>query len=125
MSTPRTVTLTTADRGPVTIPEPAWCQGHAHHDPHTEYVDITHSSPDIALNFRHTVLLTAGLVQAPHGTSPAEGMDGPTPGVSVFPLGDTLGPAQLYDLAGRLDAFTDQLRGLADQLTAILGGEGR
>ncbi|MEU8031316.1 hypothetical protein AB0C13_22195 [Streptomyces sp. NPDC049099] len=122
MSAPRTVTLQTADRGTVTIPEPVWCIGHQHHDPNTAYVDITHSGPDIALNFRYTGLLLAGLVQAPHGTSTAEGMDGPTPGVSVHPLGETLNPAQLYDLAGRLDAYADQLRALADQLTEILAG---
>ncbi|MFJ8221426.1 hypothetical protein [Streptomyces griseus] len=29
MSTPRTVTVTTTDQGPVIVPEPSWCAGHA------------------------------------------------------------------------------------------------
>lgn len=123
MSTqPATVTLTTADRGQVTIPEPTWCIGHQHHDPETLFIDITHSGPDIALRFRHLALLSAGLIQAPHGTSRAAGMDGPTPGVSVFPLGATLNATQVYCLAAALDRYADQLRDLADQLTAILPG---
>lgn len=123
MSTaPGTVTLQTADRGQVTIPEPDWCQGHAHHDPETLFVDILHSGPDVTLDFRHAVLLMAGLVQSPHGTSEVEGIGGPTPGVSVYPLGETLQPVDLYVLAAALDTYADKLRGLADQLTAILGG---
>ncbi|MGW3846869.1 DUF6907 domain-containing protein [Streptomyces fagopyri] len=124
MSTePRTVTLATVDHGDVTIPCPAWCAGHSHHDPHTEYVDIIHSSPEITLTFRHAVLLAAGLVQSPHADVDATpSLGGRATGVSVHPLGDTLNPVQLYELAGALDAYADRLRDLADQLDAIRGG---
>lgn len=118
---PRTVTLQTADRCPVTVPEPAWCRGHSHHDPETVYAEVLHSGPDVTLTYRYAVLLTACLVQSPHAT-PTEGLGGPTPGVSVHPLGETLTPVGLYDLAAALDTYADQLRNMADQLTAILAG---
>jgi hypothetical protein len=123
---PRTVTLATIDRGPVTIPEPSWCQGHSHHDPETEYVDVIHGSPEISLTFHSAVLLAAGLVQSPHASVDATpGLGGPTPGVSVHPLGETLGPVDLYELAAALDSYADRLRDLADQLDTILTGGGR
>ncbi|QNT96758.1 hypothetical protein HEP81_06523 [Streptomyces griseofuscus] len=122
---PPTVTLTTSDHGDVTLPEPSWCLGHAIHDPETQYANIIHSSTDTVLTFRRALLMTACLVQSPNAAPGTEGLGGPTPGVSVYPLGETLGPDQLYDLAGRLDAYADQLRDLADQLTRILGGEDR
>ncbi|MFF4933550.1 DUF6907 domain-containing protein [Streptomyces griseofuscus] len=117
---PRMVTLATSDHGAVTLPEPSWCLGHAVHDPETQFADIIHSSPDIALTFRHAILMTACLVQSPHAAPEAAGLGGPTPGVSVYPLGETLGAVQLYDLAARLDTYADHLRDLADQLTRIL-----
>ncbi|TXJ73284.1 hypothetical protein E2C11_29530 [Streptomyces lavendulae] len=119
---PRTITLATSDHGAVTLPEPSWCLGHAIHDPETQYADIIHSSPDILLTFRHAAVMTACLVQSPNATPGTAGLGGPTPGVSVYPLGETLGPAQVYDLAARLDGYADQLRDLADQLTAVLAG---
>ncbi|WP_408996320.1 hypothetical protein [Streptomyces ipomoeae] len=36
-----------------------------------------------------------------------------------------MNPVQLYSLAAALDSYADQLRGLADQLTAILTGGDR
>ncbi|MEV6803164.1 hypothetical protein [Streptomyces sp. NPDC051132] len=124
---PRTITLATTDCGTVTIPEPAWCIGHQDHDPVTQYVDIIHSGPDTTLTFRHTELLSAALVQSPHATLNTPGLGGTTPGVSVFQLGETLDPTNLYSLAAALDVYADQLRDQADQLTAILaeGGAGR
>ncbi|MFE3325838.1 DUF6907 domain-containing protein [Streptomyces sp. NPDC059176] len=50
-------------------------------------------------------------------------MGGPTPGVSVFPLGKTLSPVQLYDLAAALDGYADRLRGLAADLAALRSEE--
>ncbi|MEW2272155.1 DUF6907 domain-containing protein [Streptomyces griseofuscus] len=122
---PSTVTLATSDHGVVTLPEPSWCLGHAIHDPETQYADIIHSSPDITLTFRHATLMTACLVQSPNATPRAAGLGGPTPGVSVYPLGESLDPVQMYDLAARIDVYADQLRDLADQLTRILGGVDR
>ncbi|WP_328757446.1 DUF6907 domain-containing protein [Streptomyces sp. NBC_00271] len=124
MSTePRTVTLATIDRGDVTIPCPAWCAGHAHHDPETEYADIIHSGPETIVTFRYTTLLTANLVQSPHASEDATpGLGGRTPGVSVHPLGETLDPVGLYELAAALDTYADHIRDLADQLDTLLSG---
>ncbi|MDX2552772.1 DUF6907 domain-containing protein [Streptomyces stelliscabiei] len=125
MSTePRTITLPTADHGPVTLDEPTWCMGHSHHDPNTERVDLIHSGPDIQLNFRYVTLLSACLVQSPYAGASQPSLGGRTPGVSVHPLGLTLDATQVYDLAARLDTFADRLRDLADQLAGIRAGGG-
>lgn len=120
MSSNRTVTLATEDHGDVTLPEPSWCAGHTHHDPQSVRADLIHSGPEVQLNFRYDTLLSASLVQSPYAGDATPGRGGRTPGVSVFPLGDTLDPEQLYDLAARLDGYADQLRGLADRLATIL-----
>jgi hypothetical protein len=123
---PRTVTLATADHGPVTLTCPAWCAGHQDHDPEAARADILHSGPDTELAFHGAELFTACLVQSPYATSTNPALGGRTPGVSVFPPARTLTPVDLYSLAAALDGYADQLRGLADQLAAILaGGEGR
>ncbi|MEV6752363.1 hypothetical protein [Streptomyces sp. NPDC051214] len=121
---PRTVTLVTVDRGPVTIPEPAWCAGHSHHDPRTTYAEIIHSGPDIALTFRNATLLTASIVQSPHASRSEYRLGGRIEGASVFPLGETLDPMGLYDLAADLVSYAAGLRRLAVELNEIfLGGE--
>ncbi|MFI0964624.1 DUF6907 domain-containing protein [Streptomyces sp. NPDC021080] len=123
MSTePRTVTLATADHGNVTVPEPSWCAGHAHHDPETLRVDLIHAGPAVDLVHRGRTLLSAELVQSPHAGPASPYLGGRTPGVSVYPLGQTLDPTGLYCLAADLDRYADQLRDLADQLAAALGG---
>ncbi|MEU5633506.1 DUF6907 domain-containing protein [Streptomyces rishiriensis] len=127
MSTePRLVTLATADSGPVTLPCPAWCAGHAHHDPETLRVDLVHASPAVDLTHLGRELFSAELVQSPYSESVTPLLGGRTPGVSVWPLGKTLDPVALYGLAADLDAYADRLRGLADQLATVLdGGEDR
>ncbi|MFD5818130.1 DUF6907 domain-containing protein [Streptomyces sp. NPDC127038] len=123
MSTePRTVTLATADHGDVTLPEPSWCAGHAHHDPESLRVDLIHAGPAVDLDHRGRTLLSAELVQSPHASPGPRHLGGRTPGVSVHPLGQTLNPVELYGLAADLDRYADQLRALADQLDATLGG---
>ena len=123
MSEPRTVTLPTVDHGNVTLPEPSWCAGHAHHDPETARVDLIHAGPVIDCTHLGTELFSAELVQAPYATAGTpQHLGGRTAGVSVHPLGRTLTPTEVYSLAARLDAYSDQLRDLADQLTPILGG---
>ncbi|WP_420035060.1 DUF6907 domain-containing protein [Streptomyces sp. cg28] len=117
-----TVTLPISGRGDVTISEPSWCIGHAHHDPHTEYADVIHSGPDKALTFRHAELLSAMLVASPHATVTSPGLGGPTPGVHVWPLSETLDPAGVDALARALVEYACDLRMLARQLSAILGG---
>ncbi|MEU9245708.1 hypothetical protein [Streptomyces sp. NPDC048385] len=127
MSTePRTVTLATSDHGDVTLPEPAWCTGHTHHDPEMLRVDLIHTGPLVECVYLGRDLLAAEVVQSPYATPSAPESGGRTAGVSVFPLGKTLSPVQLYDLAAALDTYADRLRDMADQLTQILtGGEPR
>ncbi|MDX3279115.1 DUF6907 domain-containing protein [Streptomyces scabiei] len=126
MSTePHTITLATADHGPVTLTCPAWCDGHADHDPQAERADILHCGPDAVLAFHGAELFTACLVQSPYATSSDPALGGPTPGVSVFPPARTLTPVSLYSLAAALDGYADQLRGLADQLAVLLAGGAR
>ena len=126
MTGPRTITLPTADHGPVTLPEPAWCAGHTLHDPETLRVDITHAGPAVDCTYLGADLFSAELVQSPHSESTNPLLGGRTPGVSVWPIGRTLDPVQLYSLAAALDRYADQLRALADQLATVLdGGESR
>jgi hypothetical protein len=122
---PGLITLPTVD-GDVTLPEPAWCRGHADHQPDSHRADILHKGPDINLTFRAAEVITASLAQSPYATPGTPELGGRTVGVSVYPPGRTLTPVDLYDLAASLDSYADRLRDLADQLQAILaGGEGR
>jgi uncharacterized protein DUF6907 len=123
--TERTVTLQTADHGAVTVQEPSWCVGHAHHDPETLRVDITHCGPAVDCTFLGIEVFTAELVASPYASTTIPRLGGRTPGASVHPLGLTLAPTDLYSLAAALDRYADELRDLADQLTAVLGGEGQ
>ncbi|MFD8739425.1 DUF6907 domain-containing protein [Streptomyces sp. NPDC059618] len=118
----RTITLATSDHGPVTLQEPSWCAGHAHHDPETLRVDLIHAGPSVDLDHRGATLFSAELVQSPYASPSDPHLGGRTPGVSVHPLGQTLNPIELYSLAADLDRYADQLRALADQLAAIRGG---
>lgn len=125
MSEPRTVTLVTEDHGNVTLPEPSWCSGHAHHDPESARADIIHAGPATELAFLGIEVFAAQLAQSPCATIPTSPLlGGRTTGVSVHPLGRTLNPTELYSFAAALDRYADQLRDLADQLHTILtGGE--
>ncbi|WP_333736344.1 DUF6907 domain-containing protein [Streptomyces sp. IBSBF 2806] len=123
MTEPRTITLPTSDYGSVTLPCPAWCAGHPLHDPETLRVDLVHAGPAVDCTFLSQTLLSAELVQSPFSESTTPLLGGRTPGVSVYPLGSTLDPVALYGLAAGLDSYADQLRSLADQLAAVLGGD--
>ena len=116
------ITLHTVDHGNVVLPEPTWCAGHTHHDPETERADLIHAGPAVDLIHLGDTLLSAELVASPYATSSAPELGGPTPGVSVHPLGQTLNPTALYCLAADLDRYSDQLRALADQLATVLDG---
>ncbi|MFJ8269478.1 DUF6907 domain-containing protein [Streptomyces sp. NPDC094154] len=118
--TDRTITLPTIDAGDVTLPEPAWCAGHADHRPGFR-VDIFHCGPSRGVAFQGQEIGDAALVLAPFANVPE-------PGVSVSLLGKTLDPVGLYELAAVLERHADQLRNLADELTMLqdaAGGEGR
>ncbi|WP_326787878.1 DUF6907 domain-containing protein [Streptomyces sp. NBC_00151] len=123
MTSERSIVLPTADHGPVTLPEPSWCSGHAHHDPETLRVDLIHAGPAVDLVHRGATLLSAEIVQSPHASPASPYLGGRTPGVSIHPLGQTLDPTGLYCLAADLDRYADRLRDLADQLAASLGGD--
>jgi hypothetical protein len=112
--TNRTVTLHTADHGPVTIPEPSWCAGHTGHDPETFRADLTHTGPDVVLTFRGRHLAAACLDQATHAELTTR-----EPRVSVDLLGASLDARAVYELAAALDTYADRLRDLADSLLVI------
>ncbi|MFF4839247.1 DUF6907 domain-containing protein [Streptomyces collinus] len=116
-SEPATVTLATADHGQVTIPEPTWCAGHQQHDPDSARSDLGHAGPDITLAFHGRTLSVACLDQAPFAVEASR-----EPVVSEFLVGKSLDPVGVYELAAAYDRYADQLRDLADQLTAILAG---
>ncbi|NEA67532.1 hypothetical protein [Streptomyces sp. SID12488] len=122
MSEPRTITLPTADHGPVTVTCPAWCIGHPNHRPDYQRADILHKGPDVNLAFHGTEVIASCLAQSPYATPGDPSLGGRTPGVSVYPPGRTLTPVQLYSLAAALDGYADRLRDLADQLHTLLGG---
>lgn len=122
MNEPRTVTLATEDHGDVTLPEPSWCVGHADHRPDTARVDLIHCGPAVDCTFLGIEVFTAELVASPYASTSIPRLGGRTPGVSIHPLDRTLNPTDLYGLAAALDAYSDQLRDLADQLTTILDG---
>lgn len=126
MSTdPRTVTLATADHGPVTLPEPSWCAGHTHHDPNSLRVDLIHAGPAVDCTHLGTVLFSAEIVQSPYASPGPAHLGGRTPGVSVHPLGRTLDARAVYQLAADLDTYADRLRTLADRLLILAEEAGR
>ncbi len=110
----RTITLPTADHGPVTLTEPSWCTGHTGHDPATARADLAHAGEDVVLTFRGRHLAAACLDQAPHAELTTR-----EPRVSVDLLGASLDARAVYELAAALDTYADRLRDLADQLLVI------
>lgn len=120
--TERTVILQTADHGAVTLQEPSWCSGHQHHDPETLRVDLIHVGPTVECLHLGRTLLAAELVESPNAESSDRHLGGRAPGVSIYPLGQTLDATELYSLAADLDRYADRLRDLADQLDALRGG---
>ncbi|MGW1363496.1 DUF6907 domain-containing protein [Streptomyces chartreusis] len=114
----RSITLPTLDHGDVVLVEPSWCAGHSHHNPRTARVDLVHVSPVQLLIVDDWRLGVAFLFHAPYS--------GQAPRAAVhldYGTGRAdLTPATLYALAGAMDRSADQVRALADQLTAILAG---
>ncbi|MFJ4617403.1 DUF6907 domain-containing protein [Streptomyces sp. NPDC088812] len=118
---PRTVTLPTADHGPVAIPEPSWCRGHADHRPDTHRVDLDHKGPEHRLTHDGELLWTAFLGEAPYASQPQARVLGVY--VEQGSYARTLDAVGLYDLAATFEAHADRLRELADQLGALLTKE--
>jgi hypothetical protein len=120
--TNRTVTLPTSDHGDVTLPEPAWCVGHADHQPGYR-ADILHLGSKRWLGYNGQPIGSARIFQGPCAARASREVE-----VSVVlsyepPRG--LDPAELYDLAAALESAADQLRDIADELTAIRAGGGQ
>ncbi|MGW2292299.1 DUF6907 domain-containing protein [Streptomyces phaeochromogenes] len=125
MSTPRTVTVSTVDHGPVTLPEPSWCMGH--HEDGGSRVDIQHEGLETTLTLPTrsgpVAHLTATLESRPFVDDPFlrgvfvnVGIDGDT-----YPTG----LAGLDVMADALTAQADALRDRARELAVILAGGDR
>jgi hypothetical protein len=117
----RTITLPTLDHGDLTVPEPAWCTGHADHVP-CHLVDLTHTGPEHAFAFEGHTLLVAMLSQDPYATDPARHKTGLY--VEQTGYAATLDYAGLRMLAAALTVHAMHLRTLADELAAIQVEEG-
>ncbi|MGX1120689.1 hypothetical protein RKD37_006052 [Streptomyces ambofaciens] len=115
-----TITLPTADHGAVTLPEPSWCRGHAHHDPRTLRVDLLHTGPAVRLTFRGHELAIASLAQAPFAEQAGRHVHG-----SESLVARELDARGLYAYAAALETYAAGVRSLADQLLVILAGEDR
>lgn len=115
----RTVTLPTTDHGTVTLSEPAWCVGHADHQP-VNRADILHSGPKRHLAYGGQPIGYAQLFQGPCAEESTREVQASV--VLIFEPRRGYDPTDLYCLAVALDSYADQLRDLADELTTILGG---
>jgi hypothetical protein len=117
--TDRIVTLQTADHGPVTLEEPAWCAGHQDHHPGTYRADLTHYGPEHRLTFNGVELFRLMLAQTPYADRASRDTC-----AYVEQSGSTgsLTPAGVYDLAAALDHAADRMREFADRLAVLLDG---
>ncbi|MFG3189269.1 DUF6907 domain-containing protein [Streptomyces omiyaensis] len=115
----RPITLPTLDHGPVTLPEPGWCLGHADHAP-CHRVDLTHTGAEHRLAFGGDDLLVAAFTMDPHSTDPERRRTGLY--VEQTGWAATLDTDGIRRLAATLTVHAMHLRQLADQL-ARLGDE--
>ncbi|MEU9641501.1 hypothetical protein [Streptomyces sp. NPDC048188] len=113
-----TITLPTVDHGDVTLPEPSWCRGHAHHDPRTLRCDLLHTGPEQLLAFRGHGIAVASLAQAPFAEEAGRHVYG-----SESLVARELDARGLYAYAAALETYAAGVRALADQLLVILAGE--
>ncbi|MCZ4099863.1 DUF6907 domain-containing protein [Streptomyces sp. H39-C1] len=118
---PSKVTVPTLDHGPITLPEPSWCTGHAA-APAGYRVDICHTGTETGLTAESdrgpVAILGSCLTQYPFSALPP----GATPFLAVD-LGDRWGqfdPDGLRAFADDLTGYADWLRIRAHQLAAIL-----
>ena len=119
MNAPRTIVLPTEDHGPITLPEPAWCRGHADHLDDSHRCDLTHFGHEHRLTFNGIELFRLMLAQTPH----ADQADRETCAyVEQSGFTGSLDPVGLYDLAASLDHAADHMREFADRLASILDG---
>lgn len=112
MTGARTVTVLTLDHGPIAVPEPDWCTGHAG-EPVDYRDDLCHARP-----VPTRTALVAELVAYPFGRHPVEA----SIYIEIDIPGRTLDPAGLEALACDLDEQAAELRQLATRLTALRAG---
>lgn len=115
----RTVTLHTLDHGPVTLPEPSWCLGHADHVL-CDRVDLSHTGAEHRLAFGSDDLLVVMLGQDPYAKVPERRGTGLY--VEQTGWAATLDHEGVRRLAATLTVHAMRLRQFADQL-ARLGDE--
>lgn len=115
--TARTVTVETLDHGPVTLPEPSWCTGHAA-QPVELRADLCHAGPSRTLDYDGTPLWHAEVVAYPFATDPARRRPGLY--VEVAPFARTLAPADVDRLADVLVEHVFRLRHMARDLSFLL-----
>ncbi|MCY0952106.1 DUF6907 domain-containing protein [Streptomyces sp. H27-S2] len=115
MTGARTVVVPTLDHGDVTLPEPAWCAGHAE-GPAEYRADVHHAAP---------VPVPAGLVDVdvelvafPYGGTPVP----VSIHVEIVIPGATLAPDGLREYAAGLVERAALLRELADRLAVLRAG---
>ncbi|WP_411076645.1 DUF6907 domain-containing protein [Streptomyces sp. cmx-10-25] len=116
------VTLPTTDHGPVTLPEPGWCTGHAGHIP-GHRVDLTHFGTQHDLTFEGNTLLVAMLSQDPFAPVAERRRTGLY--VEQVDFSGTLDVTEVRQLAATLTVHAAHLRRLADELAGIQAEEGR
>ncbi|MFB7936055.1 DUF6907 domain-containing protein [Streptomyces sp. NPDC056049] len=112
----RPITLDTLDHGPVTLPEPGWCTGHADHTP-CHRVDLTHTGAEHRLAFGDADLFAAMLSQDPYAPDPERRRTGLY--VEQTGWAATLDPDGVRRLAATLTVHAMHLRQLADQLARL------
>jgi len=111
VTAPRTVTVPTSDRGPVTIPEPHWCSGIGH-DVRNLRVEIAHQSAplDITVN---TARGPERLLELLYWQDPFPPVTSPH-GSNVYVVAHLLdGDHYGYDVAGLDGLVTDLLEAAA------------
>jgi hypothetical protein len=115
---PRKVTVDTVQHGPLTIPEPAWCRGHAG-DPVQFFTDLSHRGPEHALTFGDLRIGGFMLAQFPYSARSARHVVG---NVWWDIDGISLSPDELDALAAALVEHAAQLRAFARELAVVLAG---
>ncbi|MFF4448943.1 DUF6907 domain-containing protein [Streptomyces sp. NPDC001502] len=116
MTAARTVTVPTLDHGPVTIPEPSWCTGHA--GPPDVFGDVHHTGPEHVVRYGDGIALRAELVAFPYGETPVPA----SVHVELHVPDVTLDPPGLEGLATVLVEQAAELRRLALRLAVLRAG---
>ncbi|MFD5105701.1 DUF6907 domain-containing protein [Streptomyces cinereoruber] len=116
-----TITLPTIDHGPVTLPEPGWCTGHAGHVP-GHRVDLSHRGTVHDLTFEGAPFLDAMLSQFPYASDPEYHRTGLY--IAQTDFSGTFDATEVRQLAATLTVHAMHLRRLADELAVIQAEEG-